>query len=137
MTHAARGLDNFATKSDSELAPIAPSFSRAVTASAFTSKATQVCPSRIRRRTMFAPIPRGPPRRVASGYPLALSLSPLIVFGCDRRSAAGRRLPRRPSTLLGVRGLPGPAGRAASRWLCRFRQLGGCGGDGDGDRVAE
>jgi len=56
MTQAALGAESFSTSSATELAPVAPSFSRSSMASASTSKTTQVCPSRIRRRTMFAPI---------------------------------------------------------------------------------
>ena len=60
MTQAARGVDSLATNSSSESAPVAPSPASSSTASGLTSKTTQSCPSRIRRRTRFAPIRPSP-----------------------------------------------------------------------------
>src|SRR5262245_38295745 len=60
ITHTARGPSSFATRSSIEVAPTAPSASSSATASGLTSKTTHSCPSRIRRRTMFAPIRPSP-----------------------------------------------------------------------------
>ena len=56
ITQAARGCSSLATKSSSESAPAAPSEASEATASGLTSKTTHSCPSRISRRTRFAPI---------------------------------------------------------------------------------
>ena len=56
ITQATRGLSSAATKSSSVSAPTAPSFSSCATVSALVSYATAVCPSRMIRRTMLAPI---------------------------------------------------------------------------------
>ena len=42
ITHAARGWDSLSTRSATELAPVAPSYSSALTASGSRSKTTQV-----------------------------------------------------------------------------------------------
>ena len=60
ITHAARGLSNMATNSSMEEAPFAPSRASALTASGLTSNTTHSCPSRISRRTRFAPIRPSP-----------------------------------------------------------------------------
>src|SRR5487761_1105399 len=60
ITQAARGGVSLLTKSAIELAPVAPSFSRAATTSGILSKATQLWPSRISLRTRFAPIRPSP-----------------------------------------------------------------------------
>src|SRR6476659_2516364 len=60
MTHAVRGLDSLATKSSSESAPVAPSPASVATASGLTSKTTHSWPSRMSRRTRFAPIRPSP-----------------------------------------------------------------------------
>ena len=80
MTHAARGWDSFSTRSATELAPVAPSFSSAVTAAGSTSNTTQVWPSRISRRAMFAPIRPSPTTPSCIGVSVAIVMSPLI--GC-------------------------------------------------------
>ncbi len=72
MTQTARGLSSLATKSSSESPPVAPSPARVATASGLTSKTTHSWPSRIRRRTKFAPIRPRPTmpscmRRILSG----------------------------------------------------------------------
>src|SRR6478609_3883992 len=56
ITHATRGFSSLATKSFRSVVPMAPSCSNAATVSLLVSKATAVCPSRMMRRTMFAPI---------------------------------------------------------------------------------
>src|SRR4051812_38468771 len=56
ITQIARGRSSLATKSSSVVAPTAPSDANFSTDSALVSKATAVCPSRMIRRTMFAPI---------------------------------------------------------------------------------
>src|SRR5579871_151166 len=56
MTHAARGLVSFLTKSSIESAPAAPSFARPFTLSGLRSNTTHSWPARIKRRTMFPPI---------------------------------------------------------------------------------
>src|SRR5262245_31372254 len=60
ITQTARGPFSFATRSSMEVAPTAPSASSSATASGLTSKTTHSCPSRIRRRTMFAPMRPSP-----------------------------------------------------------------------------
>src|SRR5690348_9527661 len=56
ITHATRGFSSLATKSFRSVVPIAPSCSSVATVSLLVSNATAVCPSRMMRRTMFAPI---------------------------------------------------------------------------------
>ena len=56
ITQAMRGVASFWTNSSSELAPSAPSATNCATVSGLVSKATVVCPSRMTRRTMLAPI---------------------------------------------------------------------------------
>src|SRR5581483_7630170 len=57
MIHTARGVCvNFATISASELAPVAPPSTLALTASALRSYATTECPPRIKRVAMLAPM---------------------------------------------------------------------------------
>src|SRR5579875_1755631 len=60
MTHRARGRSSLATKSRRSVVPLAPSDSRVLTASALMSYTTQWCPSRMSRRTRFAPIRPSP-----------------------------------------------------------------------------
>src|SRR5579875_2346757 len=60
ITHATRGFSSFWTNSSSERAPTAPSPSSWLTVSALVSYATAVCPSRMMRRTMLAPIRPSP-----------------------------------------------------------------------------
>src|SRR5262252_6925654 len=56
MSHTARGLSSFFTKSASEVAPIAFSCTSSCTVFGDMSKTTHWCPPLMRRRTMFAPI---------------------------------------------------------------------------------
>src|SRR5882724_2464694 len=56
INHTARGLVRWARKSSSEVEPIAPSLTSALTASADTSCTTHWWPPWIRRRTMLAPM---------------------------------------------------------------------------------
>src|SRR4029077_12432315 len=51
-----RGFSSFITRSASEVAPIAFSFTRSLTALGERSNTTHVCPFFSSRRTMFAPI---------------------------------------------------------------------------------
>src|SRR5262249_52465415 len=60
ISQTARGLSSLWTRSSSDLAPTAPSFTRAWMASGCTSYTTHLCPARITRRTMFAPIRPSP-----------------------------------------------------------------------------
>src|SRR5437879_5582401 len=56
ITHAARGLVNFLTKSSREAAPVAPLAAYFFTVSAFMSKTTHWWPCFINRSTMLPPI---------------------------------------------------------------------------------
>src|SRR5215469_15536813 len=56
MSHTARGLSSFFTKSASEVDPIALSCTSSCTVLGDMSKTTHWCPPLMRRRTMFAPI---------------------------------------------------------------------------------
>src|SRR5215813_14097749 len=60
MSHAARGLSSFFTKSASEVDPTAFSCTSSCTVFGDLSKTTHWCPPLMRRRTMFAPIRPSP-----------------------------------------------------------------------------
>src|SRR5215467_10839505 len=60
MSHTARGLSSFFTKSASEVAPIAFSCTSSCTVLGDLSKTTHWCPPLMSRRTMFAPIRPSP-----------------------------------------------------------------------------
>ena len=79
MSHIARGFSSLATKSSSELEPVAPSPASSCTTSAFTSYTTHRWPSRIRRRTRLAPIRPSPTMPSCIGLSVAMSLPP--TFG--------------------------------------------------------
>ncbi len=79
-TQAARGIVSFSTKSANEVEPVAPSSSNALTAPGSTSKTTHVCPSRMRRRTMFAPIRPTPTIPSCIELLVATILAPLGVI---------------------------------------------------------
>src|SRR3954451_25117941 len=105
MIHTLRGVASLLTKSPRSDAPTAPSPTRALTASALTSKTTHSCPAFISRRTMLAPIrPRpimpsciagsfGCYRRVVSNFVLNSCLSVAAALGpqqlCHRPGLEG------------------------------------------------
>src|SRR3954466_12838723 len=60
ITQTARGGSSFATSCSSEAAPMAPSPLRSCTASGFWSYTTHSWPSRVSRRTRFAPMRPSP-----------------------------------------------------------------------------
>ena len=60
ISQTARGLLSFFTKSASDAAPLAFSFTRSFTASCERSKTTHSCPPLISRRTMLAPMRPSP-----------------------------------------------------------------------------
>src|SRR5436305_948541 len=60
ITQATRGFSSFWTNSSSVFAPTAPSPASWSTVSGFVSYATAVCPSRMMRRTMLAPMRPNP-----------------------------------------------------------------------------
>src|SRR5262245_52118898 len=103
ITHATRGRSSFATKSSSEAVPIAPSRSSSATASGLTSKTTHSWSSRIRRRTMFAPI------RPRPMIPSCISVPPFAVSIAPDQRVGGRVV--REVGLLGRLELAGDARR--------------------------
>src|SRR3954462_1292944 len=80
ITHAARGLSSLLTNSSSVVAPVAPSDSSCFTDSSLRSKATQSCPSRMRRRTRLAPIRPRPtiPNCMARRYRRRMDLGTVL-----------------------------------------------------------
>ena len=83
INHTARGGCNLAAKSSSDAAPTAPSLANCLTFSRFMSKTTHVCPSRMMRRTMLAPIRPRPiiPNSIASPPSTPVSRTKLL-FSC-------------------------------------------------------
>src|SRR5579884_75418 len=127
MTQAALGVVSLLTKSAIELAPVAPSSSSAFTAPGFTSNTTQLWPSRIRRRTMFAPIRPSPTMPSCIGL-LVVMVALLVVVSGRRPRREPRLVPGRvPADQVGragraprsprVGGGPGAAGHVVEQRL--------------------
>src|SRR5918995_4705906 len=81
ITQTARGAVSFDASSASEAAPSAPSATSVSIAAGLTSWTTHRCPSRIRRRTMFAPIL---PRPTIPSSAFALTPSALLGVASQR-----------------------------------------------------
>src|SRR5580700_4012116 len=91
ISHTARGLCSFFTRSSSEVAAVAPSRATCLTDSALRSKATHWCPARCSRRTMLAPILPSPT------IPSCIDISPVCFYAFQQLPAlcqclANRRL---------------------------------------------
>ena len=76
MIHTARGALSFETSSDSDDAPVAPSPAERCTAAASRSYATIVCPPRISRVVMLAPMRPSPTIPSCMRYSTSLTRAP-------------------------------------------------------------